>query len=150
MSALEAVKQFIDDELRSEVYGESSVYSVLDMIDIEVGFGMDEQGRRTTLPVVETRCDSMYEHAVPIPSMVEMNGERYMISRPANADFDWFSEDSVKVMRARFLLLRDYYYPRIPSMSESMRREVVSRFFGGSVWTPPAGSELAKAMGFPE
>lgn len=144
---LVALRDLLGERLREEKYGDTSIADVLDMVDIEVGFGMDSRGNRTTLLVVEGDWSERYQRQIPDVSYVEMNGERYMIPRPKEVDFDFLSEDSVKVARARFLLLRDYYYKRWRSVSHPMRQEAVAKFFGGSVWTPAEGSELAKAMG---
>jgi len=145
MSLSDVLKGLINESLEGEKYGGVSIAQVLPMVDLECGFGMDEQGRRTTLPVVEIDCSSCYEHSVPNVSLVEMNGERYMIR--AKNDFKFLDEESVKIMRARFLLIRDAYYPQIRSMGYAMRGEVVVKFFGGAVWMPPEGSDLSKAIG---
>ena len=145
MTLIDKLNQFTDDILRDEIYGGTSILDVLDMVDLDVGFGMDDQGRPTTLSVVEQSCAVSYEHEVPEVIHVELNNGKYMIRR--KNDFDYISEDVCKIMRARFLLLNKYYYRHLRRMSESMRQLVIARFFGGSVWMPAEGSGLSQMMG---
>lgn len=147
MSLSEILKGVIGESHANEKYEGVSISDVIDMVDIEVGFGMDAKGDRTTLLVVEGNCAETWEYKVPNVSSVEMTGERYMIRYTKSHDFRFMDEGEVKEMRARFLLLNKAYYRRLNSMSHSMRGEVVAKFFGGSAWTPEEGSVLAKAMG---
>lgn len=146
-SVMRTIRKITDDMLEAEKYGGTSVLSVLDAVDIAIGFGMDNQGRPTTLQVVEHDCTTLCEHSVPGIRNIYIHDGRYMILRPEINDFDWVTEDSVKVMRARFLLIRNYYYPLLNSLSPQSRGEAVANFFGGSVWTPKPGTAIAKALG---
>ncbi len=141
-SIVRHLKQVLDDQLADEKYGNTSVLSILDAVDILMGFDVDNR-----LPVVEHNCCTFYQHSVPQTRNVEISDGRYMIVRPELTDFDWLTEESVKIMRARFLLIRGYYYPLLGSMVPQMRGEVVVKFFDGSVWTPKPGTVLATAMG---
>jgi hypothetical protein len=55
--------------------------------------------------------------------------------------------ETLRWWRGRFLLTRDMLYKRLRSMGHGERQRVVSQYFGGQVWLPKEGSDLAKAMG---
>lgn len=144
-TAIHALKHLLDSQLADEKYDDVSIADAMRFVDIDCWFGMDEQGRRTTMPVIERNHSSTWEHSVPSVVLVEMNGDRFMIRRIN--DFDFVSQESVKIMRARFLLISKAYYRRLNALSHSMRQEIVATMFNGSVWVPPEGSKLAIAMG---
>lgn len=84
---------------------------------------------------------------VPRPVRVIREGSRYALVWPEQKDFQNVPEAVVKVMRARFLLTRGYYYKHFDQLPNSMQRAVVALFFGGKMWRPQAGSPLSQAMG---
>lgn len=60
------------------------------------------------------------------------------------------TEGALKVMRARYLVTRGNHYRSLPALPRDERNRVLDGFFGGSAWTPKAGTDLARKMGMAE
>lgn len=86
----------------------------------------------------------------PEPVEVQQDGERYMLVKPREHDFRWIDSKSLAVMRARFLLVRGYYYPRLRVLDYQTRDRVLCWYFPGGVYMPAEGSALSKALGIIE
>lgn len=93
-------------------------------------------------PVVPCRCDD-WQHNPPTPSRVTKGQDgRYWVD-----DLQQYVHvESVKIMRARYLLMRGWFWKQLRAMSHSDRQRVLSMYFEGGTWQPEEGSELAKAM----
>lgn len=127
-------EQFPDDETIDGVL----VSSIVGAIDLEVA------GVPLCLP---NRCD-FYDHVVPEPQGYEKWDSGWVVVRPQEHDFDRVSEDVLKRMRARFLLLNSWYYKNFHSLSHPMQCDVMRNFLQHTFGAPPMpGSPLAKILG---
>ena len=136
MSLLEALKAMIP----AEIIDGSDVEKTAEIVMLDIAF----------TPVVQHRHggdDYDLLDNPPRPVQVEKRGERYLIVHPESHDFDWVDEKSLKAMRARFLLLRGFYYKRLRSVGHSTRQQILGLYFPEGVYLPAEGSELSKAMG---
>jgi len=97
-------------------------------------------------PVVEWPVrDPLRPIPKPRPVLARSDG-RYQIDHPEDRDFRIVEADELKLMRARYLLLRGWYYERLPSLSHSQREQVLAWYFpGGVVWLRPDTQELGDA-----
>lgn len=112
MSLLDAIKAMIPTEVIDGCDVEQTAESVM----LDIAF----------TPVVPEYVsgDDLILHP-PETVEVEKRGERYLIVRPDLHDFDWVEESRLKVMRARFLLLRGYYYRHLRSMGHQHRQQIL-------------------------
>lgn len=83
----------------------------------------------------------------PEPVEVRKDGERYMLTWPKTHDFRFVDAESLKVMRARYIMVRNFYWRRLRTLGCETQQRVLSWYFPEGTWTPKEGSELAKAMG---
>jgi len=108
----------IGPALRSEIIGGVSVADARKFVDLDVKFS----------PVVERLCGRY----IPEPVRVENWGDgRYAIVRPRVPDFDIVSAESVRDMRARFLLLRDHYARVWEEIPHSASITIADWYFNG-------------------
>lgn len=122
-----AVTQMLDEEHRSELIGGFSIAQVLDAVDLDVAFS----------PVIPIRGSTQPVEAIPT-----MGGESYILDygddffgvRHAEA----VHAESLKVMRARFLLQRDSYYQMLlrDLLPHSSKQRVVNCFFPNGAFIP--------------
>lgn len=76
-------------------------------------------------------------NAAPFPCRVQKDGERYCVWMPhSHETYRWVEEDELKVMRARYLLLKNFYFRTLENMSHSHRAGVIAKFFPGGVFKP--------------
>lgn len=70
-----------------------------------------------------------YTEDVPKPTEVVKEGERYCLVWSGN--FQWINEESCKIMRARYLLLRGHYAKRLSekSLSYPIEQKVLAYYF---------------------
>lgn len=138
--ALQALRELVDSGLEKEVIGEISIKQVLGAVDLSIAFS----------PVVVNSVGD-YEFNVPIPvKLTKRDDGKYEATykdetgKPVN--FEILEPEVVKIMRARFLLLRDYYFRRLAldNMCHSMQQEVVSRYFDGHAYIPKSIIEKIK------
>jgi hypothetical protein len=71
----------------------------------------------------------------PRPTEVQQRGDRFMLYR-GGADFQWVDAESLKIMRARYLLARGFYSDRMRLLPNGVRQKVIAWYFGGSVYVP--------------
>lgn len=117
-----------------EIIDGSNVEETAKMVDLDIEYQ----------PVIPNPVDSDlaslgYGGRVPIPCRVQMEGSRWCVWIPhTNEKYRWVTDDELKVMRARFLLLKGVYYRQIQNMPHSLQQEVVSKFFPGGLFKPQA------------
>lgn len=121
-----------------EIIDGSDVEATAEMVDLDIAF----------TPVVQhvTGGDPLLDVPAPVEVQKWKDG-RYAIMHREHRDYDFVSEASLKIMRARYLILHGFYWRHLHAMSHPMRQEVLALYFGGGVWTPKSGSELSKMMG---
>tara|TARA_Y100000310_G_C20264987_1_gene615390 strand:+ start:196 stop:474 length:279 start_codon:yes stop_codon:yes gene_type:complete len=66
------------------------------------------------------------------------DGRYAIVTTGKRPDFEIIHEDSLKVMRTRFLLLRDFYYKCLAGekLIHPNRQKVIVWYFGGRVHIP--------------
>ncbi len=84
---------------------------------------------------------------IPEPVKVVKDGLRYAAVWPDRHDFDWLTDQQLRVCRARFLMMKGHFYKQIRGYSHSDQQRILAWYFGGQMWQPKAGSELADALG---
>lgn len=119
-------------------------------------------------PVVRSRLDEdpvdqPWLLHLPKPTIIDRDARgRYFIIDPPRDVGDWhrkrplmttgqweiLTEDHVKLMRARYLLLRGWLYKRLHILPYDQKQATLAWYFPAGVWAPPAGSDMARAMGF--
>lgn len=129
----------IERTIPAEIIDGQNVKDAAEMVMLDIAFS----------PVVERPAGDEVSLCLnpPRTSQVEQRGDRYLIVRPEQRDFEWVDEVSLKIMRARYLLLRGYYYKQLRRLSHPVRQQVLGLYFDGGVYVPPEGSELAKLLG---
>jgi hypothetical protein len=136
---LQALKDHLDSLDREEKYGDTSIADVLDMVDIDIGMEHDDHGRPTgILVVLHNSPDYMYR--VPTAVKLEPMGEKFLLRKPG--DFETFHRDVVKVMRARWLLLRGYYGNNFKRMSYPEQQAALANFFPNGLYLLPETEDV--------
>ena len=121
MGFLEALKKMIPDE----IIDGANVREVAERcVDLEIAFS----------PVLQyPPCDDFMfgdDLDVPVPVKVIARADgRYEIRHTAPPDFEILNKDDIKVMRARYLLLRGFYNENMHSFSYSKRKAIISYYF---------------------
>lgn len=120
MSLLDELKKFIPDE----IIDGSNVADTAEIVMLDIAYS----------PVVEGVVDEeRLPFSIPIPVKVTDRGDgRYEIRRTDPPDFRILNEAEIKVMRARFLLLKGYYADKMDMLSYSGKQTVIALYFNGS------------------
>ena len=124
-----------------EVIDGSDVDEIAKMVDLDVEF-------TPVIPhsVIDPATD--YSGHVPTPCRVQLDGCRYCVWMPDSPEkYRWVDEESLKVMRARYLLLRGFYHRTIEGMPHGYRQEVISKFFPGGLFKTAILTELDARSG---
>ena len=108
------------------------------MVDLKVAY---------TPIVMESWGDERDRFQIPQPVKVQRDGLRYAAIWPERHDFEWLDNGRLRVCRARFLLMRGFFYKNFRTYSHPEQQKILVWYFGGQMWQPKAGSELAVAMG---
>ena len=142
MSVPEFLQRMINELDRQEVVDGDSVSEAAAMVDLSIAYS----------PVVEENLERINPAlSVPKPvSVLQQKDGRYRIDHPEHGDFSFVDEHQLKRMRARYLLLRGYYYRHLKALSYPTQQQVLAWYFPEGVWMPPAHSDLAKKMGIVE
>ena len=74
----------------------------------------------------------------PVPCRVQQEGSRWCVWLPPDdpQKYQWVSESELKVMRARYLLLKGFFFENIEACDHHSRGLIVSRFFPGGLFKP--------------
>jgi len=141
MGLLEALKSEIARQHGTEDIGGSNPYDTAKMVD------MDVAGQNL---VVVDRVGPDWQLQPPEPTRFEKwtKPDRWALVYPKQAHFEVVSEESIKVMRARFLLLNGWYYRHFHSLSYPTQGLVFERYIRHTFGSVPAkGSPLGKLLG---
>lgn len=141
-SPLSGLIKILDDQVRAqldkEMIGGASISSVLQAVDLDIEFS----------PVV---CHPVgrYLHYIPRPTEIKKwaDGRYAIVVTGRSPDFEVIPEEAIRVMRARFLLLRDAYYKclALEQLRDSLKKTVVSLYFNGQIFIPEAIKEKYRA-----
>ena len=120
----------LDDALRSEVIGGVSVADVLDYVDLEVAYS----------PVIAHPVVGEWprpEQLSPV-SPVKRSDGRYEIRYQTDAGptFEILGPETVRIMRARWLLCRDHFAKSFEQYSYPEQQQILADFFPGGLWRP--------------
>lgn len=140
MSVLESLKGMLDREYEKnpEIIDGCDVHEAAKVVDLSVAY----------TPVLEHRLPEEHGFSfVEKPDRVVKDGMRYCLTWPERKDFRWVEVESLKVMRARFLLWHGHFYKVFRSLPNPSQSQVLAWYFNGSMWQPKEGSVLAKGMG---
>lgn len=139
MSLLETVNRMLDEQLggKEEIDG-ASPEAIADCVDLSIAHS----------PVLRGRLNmKRFGFDIPEPIKPRKDGLRYYVADPRSQSWEWFTPEQMKVMRARFLLMRGWYYQHLGGFSHPDQQTIIAWYFEGGVWRPNADSALGKAMG---
>lgn len=139
MTALDNLKQFLDGEYAKdpELIDGFDPRDFVSMIDLSVGHS----------PVIHDRYPWPPMGNIPQPDKPKRDGLRYYLAWPASQRWEWLTEESHKLMRARFLFWRGLLYRTFDGFSHPEKAQIVAWYFDGAMWRPEQDSALYKAMG---
>ena len=127
---VQVLERFVDAELRREVIGGVPLADVLDFVDLDVAYS----------PVAEHPVDEEYvrPEQLCVIALLKRDDRRYEARRqtPAGPTFDLFGPESVRIMRARYLLCRDHFARSIESYGYSEQQRILADFFPHGLWRP--------------
>jgi len=127
---VEVLERFLDDELRNEVIGSVPLADVLDFVDLDVAYS----------PVVEYPVDGDWPcpEQLAVTALVKRDDGRYEARRQTEAGptFEILGPESVRIMRARYLLCRDHFARTIESYGYADRQRILADFFPHGLWRP--------------
>ncbi len=120
----------LDDALRSEVIGGVSVADVLDYVDLDIAYS----------PVIEhpVAGDWPRPEELDLAKPVKRDDGRYEIRRQTDAGptFEILGPETVRIMRARWLLCRDHFARSLEQYSHPERQRILADFFPHGLWRP--------------
>jgi hypothetical protein len=121
---LTALKSVLD-QMPKEKIGDATVEDVLEAVDLSISF----------TPVLPDRVDEKrLPFEMPTPADAQLRQDRrYQVIRRDRRDFEIVSAEELKVMRARYLLVRDYYSDRLQhnNLHPPLTSRAVSQYFDG-------------------
>ena len=127
---VQVLGRFLDAELRNEVIGGVPLADVLELVDLDVAYS----------PVVEHPVDGDWPRPeqLSIVTLVKRDDGRYEARRqtPAGPTFEILGPESVRIMRARYLLCRDHFARAIESYGYSEQQRILADFFPHGLWRP--------------
>lgn len=118
MSIVEALRKEVDRLQHEEKIGDACPADYVSDVDLEIAFS----------PVVNHSVGNPCH--IPKPDRVEKQADgRYLITWPEAHNFEFVDEESLKLMRARFLLLRGFYHERFKSFAPREREKILAWYF---------------------
>ena len=127
---VEVLERLLDAELHKEVIGGVPLVEVLDFVDLDVAYS----------PVIEHPIEGEWPRPeqLHVTALVKRDDERYEARRqtPAGPTFEILSPESVRIMRARYLLCRDHFARSIDSYGYRDRERILADFFPHGLWRP--------------
>ncbi len=120
----------LDDALRSEVIGDVCVADVLDYVDLDIAYS----------PVIAHPVfgDWPRPEQLSIAAPVKRDDGRYEIRYQTDAGptFEILLPETVRIMRARWLLCRDHFAKSIEQYSHPQQQRILADFFPHGLWRP--------------
>ena len=127
---VEVLERFVDTELRTEVIGGVPLAEVLDFVDLDVAYS----------PVIEYPVEGDWPRPaqLSVTTLVKRDDGRYEARRqtPAGPTFEVLGPESVRIMRARYLLCRDHFARTIESYGYCDQQRILADFFPHGLWRP--------------
>ena len=120
----------LDDALRKEIIGGVSVADVLDYVNLDIAYS----------PVIEhpVAGDWPRPEELGLAKPVKRDDGRYEIRRQTDAGptFEILGPETVRIMRARWLLCRDHFARSLEQYSHPERQRILADFFPHGLWRP--------------
>ena len=136
----DVLQGLLDDALRSEVIGGVCVADVLDYVDLDVAYS----------PVITHRVDGDWPRPeqLDLATPVKRDDGRYEIRYQTDAGptFEILGPETIRIMRARWLLCRDHFARSIEQYSHPQQQWILADFFPGGLWMPKSTPD-AEATG---
>ena len=120
MNLLDTLKNMIPDE----IIGTSNVEETAELVMLNIAFS----------PVVEGWISDDEQLLINIPRPIKLTKRtdgKYEIRRTNPPDFEIVDEKQVKVMRARFLLIKAYYADKMDFFDYPHRQTAIALYFPG-------------------
>ncbi len=138
-SLLEQLKSMIPTETIGGIDVEQCGRDVV-MLDVE--FTPVLPNRLENDPVLPNRLENDPQEGrlpeCPTPCRVQQEGSRYCVWLPQNDPerYRWVNADDLRVMRARYILLKNWFFTNIEACDPLSRNTIISRFFPGGLFKP--------------
>jgi len=120
----------LDNALRSEVIGGVCVADVLDYVDLDVAYS----------PVISHPVvgDWLRPEQLSVAALVKRDDGRYesRYQTHAGPTFEILGPETVRLMRARWLLCRDHFARSFEQYGYQDRQRILADFFPGGLWRP--------------
>jgi len=120
----------LDDALRNEVIGGVSIADVLDYVDLDIAYS----------PVIEHPVvdDWPRPERLDLATPVKRDDGRYEIHYKTGAGptFEILGPETIRIMRARWLLCRDHFARSIEQYSHPQQQRILADFFPHGLWRP--------------
>jgi len=120
-----------DDALRQETIDGVSIAEVLELVDLDVAYS----------PVVEHAVDGDWPmpEQLSVTPLVKRDDGRYEARHQTDSGptFEFLDAESVRVMRARYLLCRDHFAKSIEQYGYRDQQRILADFFPEGLWRPP-------------
>lgn len=124
MSLVEVLQDELNRLQHEEIIGDACPADYVSDVDLDVAFS----------PVVYRAVHDPHVD-IPKPDRVEKQADgRYMVVWPESHDFEFVDEESLKMMRARYLLLRDFYHKNINSFTPRNTDKIHAWYFPGGMF----------------
>jgi len=129
-NVVNVLQGMLDDALRREVIGGVSVADVLGYVDLDVACSPV-----ITAPVVD---EWPWPERLSLASPVKRDDGRFEIRYQTDAGptFEILEPETIRTMRARWLLCRDHFAETFDRYGYQDRQRILADFFPGGLWRP--------------
>jgi hypothetical protein len=144
MSLLDALTNMLNKEHGEEIIDGGRVEDAAKCVDLSIAYSpvVDQY-----IGTIDIERMMLNPSKIPQPIKPRKDGLRYYTADPRAQTWQWFTPEQMKTARARYLLLRGYFYKHIGGFAYNDQQRVVAWYFEGGVWRPNPGTELGNAMG---
>ena len=119
--AYESLEQYVIEMDRSETIDGACPADYVHAVDLDIAYSPVLYGRALFEP---------YRVQIAKPDIVVRQEDgRYRVDWPEHCDFQFIDEQSLKLMRARFLLWHGYFYRAFDSFSYPDKQKVLAWWF---------------------
>ena len=129
-NVVNVLQGMLDDALRREVIGGVCVADVLDFVDLDVAYS----------PVITRPIDGdwLRPEQLDLATPVKRDDGRYEIRYQTDAGptFEILAPETLRIMRARWLLCRDHFAESFEQYGYQERQQILAGFFPGGLWRP--------------
>lgn len=144
MSLLDALNKMLADERGEEFIDGCKVSDAAAIVDLAIAYSPALEGYIGTK---DLEAMMLNPRLIPQPIKPRVDGDRYFVVDAKAGTWHWLTTEQMKLARARFLLLRGYFYKHLGGFSHSDRQSILAWYFEGGVWRPDPNSPLSAALG---